>query len=473
MASTKLIELRPGKGLEGGVNPSAEEASGAVWRDCNNAWFRETAVEHALGRQRIIPSISRQSKALAQAFTQAGVRRLYYEDLGIINRWEGVSASVIGNLSSTGDYDLEPWGDWLLATDSQNNLKIWKNTGTFSTITDAATQFARCKIVRKLAQHLIAYNTDVFPTGFHWCSASNPDLWTPSTTNSARNLSIRNLDSEIMAVEPIGAAHAVYSKNTMMLVRYVGPDQWFGTPDQALQGVGAVSRSSVVSNGNVNYGISRAGMFATDGNSFTPIDRPAIDKWLQDNVDWNLADTIAGYFDERLGLVIWTLPLLAGGRKSIGMDPRTRSVTTEAIYLSRKSFTMLDVDFGAGLGREIFDYPVVSLADGIYFASLSTLLAGNFTLTSHLQDAGAPEFFKSWDYLILSGRIDPSSQIRLGYADEPSVNAIQWSDWQLITSSRVPFTPRESVYLAIDLKASANFKCSGITVFGEKMGSIN
>lgn len=473
MASTKLLEFRPGKGLDSGLNPSAEEASGAVWREGNNVWFRETAIEHLLGRLRVVSSISRQSQTLAQAFTQAGARRLYFEDLGIINYWEGAGSVVIGNLASVGDYDLETWGDWLLATDGVGNLQIWKNTGTFGTVGDSASQFARCKIIKKLAQHLIVYNTNVFPTGFHWCSASNPDLWTPAQTNSARNLTIRNLDSEIIAVEPIGAAHAVYSKNTMMLVRYVGPDQWFGTPDQAIQGIGAVSKKSIVSNGNFNYGISRAGMFATDGNSFTPIDRPAIDKWLQENVDWSLASTIAGYFDERLGLAIWSLPMLSGGRRSIGMDPKTRAVTTEAIYLSRKSFSMLDVNFGSGLGREIFDYPIISLTDGIYYASLSNTLAGNFSITSHLHDAGEPEYFKTWDYVIITGKISPSSQIRLGYTNEPDKDTIEWTDWQAITSSRVPFAPRESVYIAIDLKATEGFSCSALLVYGEKAGSVN
>jgi hypothetical protein len=473
MASTKLMELRPGKGLDSGLNPSAEEAAGAIWREGNNVWFRETAIEHLLGRSRIVSSISRQSQALAQAFTQAGARRLYYEDLGIINYWEGAASVVIGNLSPAGDYDLETWGDWLLATDGIANLQLWENTGTFATAGDSASQFARCKIIKKLAQHVIAYNTNVFPTGFHWCSASNPKLWTPSQTNSARNLTIRNLDSEIVGVEPLGAAHAVYSSNTMMLVRYVGPDQWFGTPDQAIQGVGAVSNKSTISNGNFNYGISRAGMFATDGNSFTPIDRPALDKWLQENVDWDRKSTIAGYFDERLGLAIWSLPMISGGRRSIGMDPRTRAVTTEAIYLSRKSFTMLDANFGAGLGREIFDYPIVSLTDGIYYASLSNTLAGNFAITSHLQDAGEPAYYKLWDYVIIPGKISSTAQIRLGYADEPKKEIIEWTAWQNITSSRVAFAPRESVYLAIDLKATEGFNCSGIFVYGEKAGSVS
>src|SRR5262245_50539952 len=143
-----------------GVAPTVEPASGAIWRTSRNAWFREASVEHALGKSRIVAT-SLQSRFLANAFTAAGQKRLYYEDAGVVRYSTGSGPSVlIDTLANNGTYWLEPWGDWLIASDFQNNLKIWKNTGGFVTITDAATQFAKARIIKKLAQHLIAYNTN-------------------------------------------------------------------------------------------------------------------------------------------------------------------------------------------------------------------------------------------------------------------------------------------------------------------------
>jgi hypothetical protein len=236
--SEKLIELHPGKGLDSGLYPSAEASAGAVWRTGLNVWFRPLGIHQAPGKEKLISVTDRQAQAAIQTFTQSGLKRLYFEDFGAVRLWDlgsGTPAgTVIGNVSATGSPDFETWGDWLLITDNTTNIQIWKNTGMAIVIADASTQFGKAKLLRRMAQHVLAISTDVLPTGFHWCTADNPEIWTPAATNSARNLNIRNLDSEIVAAEPLGAGLALYSKETMLVVRYIGPTQWFGTPTQAL-----------------------------------------------------------------------------------------------------------------------------------------------------------------------------------------------------------------------------------------------
>lgn len=471
MPSEKLIELRPGKGLDSGLYPSAEASAGVVWRDGINVWFRPLGIHQAPGRQLAVPVISRQPQAAAQAFTQAGARRLYFDDLGIVNYWEGVGTTAIGNLSTVGNPDFETWGDWLLATDNVDPIKIWKNTGALATITDAATQFSKAKILRRIAQHVLAISTNILPTGFHWCTADNPEIWTPSTANSARNLNVRNLDSEIIAAEALGAGLAIYSRETMMLVRYVGPTQWFGTPTQALTGIGAVSRKSIVPFGNFNFGMSRAGIFKTDGSSFQYIDRPAFDTWLQENVNWSLANTIASYYDEILNMAVWSVPKLDGTRVAVAVDPKQNS--SSILQRDPERFTYLDGDFGIALERQIFDYPIIGKTDGMYFTSKSGTLVGNFDLTSHLMDAGEPGMFKSWDFAFMSGNISSTSQIRFGFANEPKTSSIEWLPWQFITGQAIPFGPRESVYMAMEMKGTGEFRMSSLVVMGEKAGQVS
>lgn len=464
MPAEKFIDIKPRQGLDSGLIPSAEPAEGMIWRDGKNAWFRDLTLEHTPGTQFLVANIGQSARALAQAFGSNGTRILYMEDLGIVSLWYGAAKILVGTLDPTGSPELEPWGDWLIASDNISPLKIWKSTGAFVTITDAATQFSRAKIVRKLAQHVLVYNTNILPSGFHWCSANNPDVWTPSTTNSARNLPIRNLDSHIVAVEPLGARHAVYSRNTLLLVQYIGPSQWFGTPNQSMQGIGAIGKHSVVSLGNYNFGISRAGIFMTDGNSFSYIDKPYIDKWLQSNADWTRGEEFIGYWDERLQVVVWSVPI-STGKIGLTVDPK--------LLGGARPFSFVDGDFSFGLKREVFDFPIIAKSRGQFYTSITDTVAGDFQLRSHLFDAGDASQYKSWDYAIITGNIAPSSQIRFGFTDSPTIASIVWDGWMPISSSQVPFGPRESVYLAIEISATEIFKCSGLTVFGEKAGSIN
>lgn len=462
MPSSELIVARPDSGLVAGIMPSIEPASGAIWKISKNCWFREASIENNLGRTRVAAT-TLQTRFLANAFTAAGQKRLFYEDSGVVRYYNGTTTVAVDSLANNGTYWLEPWGDWLLATDYQNNLKLWKNTGGFITITDAATQFAKCRIVKKLAQHVLAYNTDVFPSGFHWSTANDPEIWTPSTTNSARNLPIRGLDSEIVCVADLGASHAVYSRSTLLLVRYVGPTQWFGTPQQALQGIGAVSALSSVSVGALNYGLCRDGVFVTDGNSFQYIDRPAIDRWIQEQIDWSKASEIAGFYNARLQLVSWTVPLLIA-------QPESRAVL--AVDTKRRElagFTFLEPGGGVGLRREVFDFPARSYADGVYLVSQpGTIEAGGFSLTSHLLDGKDKINNKSWDYAVFDGTL--SGEVRFGFADEPKDSLIEWMPWQTLTN-HVPFGPREAMYIAVDLRSSQAIRLTGMAIYGEQAGA--
>src|SRR6516162_4796228 len=252
MAQEKLIEV----GLENlaqGLYPSAEPTAGQVWSNGSNMWFRDLSVEQILGNAKILNITGRPPRALAQALNSP-TKSLYYESFGIVYQMNGTGnptvftppVGIVG-LADSPDYWLEPWGTWLAVTDNMTQPQLWQG-GPIVPI--GVGQFKTAKIFKKIAQFLVAYNTDVLPNGFHWSGVSDPTLWTPSPVNAARNLQIRDLDSEIVCVADLGAFHAVYSRDTMLLVQYVGPDEgWLGTPNQALRGIGAVSKHSVVALG--------------------------------------------------------------------------------------------------------------------------------------------------------------------------------------------------------------------------------
>ena len=493
MAQEKLIEVKD-DALFQGLYLSAEPTAGQIWKQGRNIWFRDLSLEQLLGKQKIVNITGRPPLALAQAFNFPN-KSLYWENLGLVYQMNGVgnppvfgAPNAIVGLATTNSYWLEPWGRWLLMTDGQNQPSIWQGG---SPIPIGVGQFATCQIIKKIAQFAVAYNLTGTPDGdlpnaFAWSDVSDPTNWTPDPTNAARNLTIRDLDSEIVCVADLGISHAVYSRDTMLLVQYVGPDAgWLGTPNQALRGIGAVSKHSVVSVGRFNYGISRAGIFATDGNTFNYADRPAIDRFLQENVDWSQASTIWGYWDDKSGLVKWIVPLLTTSvfyspslpRLTIGMDPKMRTVTKESIYLSRKPFMLLDGLQYGGMEREVFDYPITVMPDGLYYDSVENTLMGSFNLQTHLLDAGEQSIYKLWDYAVFTGTFDntdTSMQMAFGFTDQPTLDTVEWASWQPMRFHSIPVDrPRESLFMALRFQGSSTFKMTSMRVFGEKGGFAN
>lgn len=467
MPISKLIEITAGKGINTGVFPSVEDTAGG-WGEARNAWFKDLHIEHMPGQKKLVRFLSRQAKAMAQAYV-GGVQRLYYEDAGIISYIQNAEATpvtVVGTLNSASNsYWLEPWGDWLVASDGVSQLKLWENTGTFHDI--AAGQFTTAKIVKKLAQHLIAYSTDIFPNGFHWCSASDPNTWTPAPTNSARNLPIRNLDSDIIAVVDLSGGHAVYSRAYMLQVNYLGAGEWFGTPASPLSGIGAVSKYSAVSLGKFNWGLSRGGIFLTDGQSFQYVDRPAVDRWVQEEIDWTRASEIVGYFDEKLLLVLWSVPLLTGGKSVIAVDPKDRTLLTDK---SKRPFAFATGDYGSALHREVMDYPLVARPDGVYFTSVNGTTMGDFFLSGGLYDAGDHSVIKTWETVRFEGTI-AGAQVRFGFTDKPHLDTVDWHNWADMTFEfPLPGGPRESIYCAIEIRSTSTFRLSGFTMWGKGAG---
>lgn len=466
MPTSKLVEITAGKGINTGVFPSAEDTAGG-WANARNAWFKDLHIEHMPGQQKLVSFLNRQAKAMAQAYV-GGNQRLFYEDGGAIWYQQNATgaAILIGTLSTVSNsFWLEPYGDWLIASDNISQLKLWKNTGTFIDI--ATGQFTTAKIVKKLAQHVIAYSTNIFPNGFHWCTASDPTDWTPTTTNSARNLPIRNLDSDIIAVADLNGGHAVYSRAYMLQVSYLGASDWFGTPASPLGGIGAESRYSVVSLGRFNWGLCRGGIFLTDGQSFQYVDRPAVDRWIQEQIDWTRAGEIVGYFDERLLLVLWSVPTFGGTKSVIAVDPKDRTLLTDK---SKRPFSFAVGDYGSALHREVLDYPIVAKADGVYFTSVAGLTMQDFYLQGGLYDAGDHSRVKTWETARFEGTI-AGAQVRFGFTDSPHLDSVVWQAWSPIAFEfPIPGGPRESIYLAVEITATSTFRLSAFTMWGQGAG---
>lgn len=455
MANTPLIEIMPGQGLESGLAPSVEPSAGAIWREGSDVWFRPLSITNSLGTELALNVIGRQSQAMTQAFAD-GETRLYFEDLGNVYKWTGAgSPTLIGDLDDEGSYDLEPFGTWLLATDNVTTPKVWKNdTNGFADIGES--EFTRGKIIKKLSNRVLVYNTDVLPAGFHYSSPSDAETWAPTPNNGAGNLPLRDLDSEIIAVADLGPAHAVYTEDRVIIVQYIGEGLRFGAPNPALSGVGAVSKDSVISMRDRNFGLFRNGVFMTDGVDYRILDEPFIRDFLQEEVDWSESDQIAGYHDKRSGLLCWSLPLLTG-------NPITLTLNQE------NKFSFMSGSFSCGVPQDIFDTAFVAKSAGIYKAAVTGTRNGDLSLVSQLFDAGNRSRYKAWDYAIFEGRF--AGQVRFGFTDTPDMDTVEWTAWDTL-SNTVPFTPRESIYIAVEIAGTGAVVITGMKIYGAMAGLV-
>jgi hypothetical protein len=454
MSNAKLIEIKPAKGLNDGLYPSAEPTAGAVWKDGRNAWFREMDVRTSIGKTLLQGGFPKDFHALAQAGEQ-NFQALYWESDKIIYAKIGAAAQAsIHAVTDNNIVELVPWGQWLIISDNTVQPKLWKGSG--SPVNLGGTEFTRAKIFKKIAARALAFSTNVYPAGFHWCNPKDLEDWTVTVAKGTGNLPIRSFDSEIMAVAELAGALAVYSKSRMVVVQILSPPYYFGTPTQAISGCGAVGKDCIIAKGSRNFGLSYQGFFLTDGSSVQKLGRPPIDEFIQEKVDFSQGERIIGFDDTRSGLLTWVVPLLDGTRVGITLDESGK-------------FSILETTATAGIPKDVYPTAIIGENKSLYNYGVTGTLLGDFQLKTHLLDAGSKDRYKVWEYAMFEGTT--AGSVRFGFTDEDNFDTIEWNAWEPM-GYRVPFTPRESVYFAMEIKASESIKLSGITVYGGQGGLV-
>lgn len=248
----------------------------------------------------------------------------------------------------------------------------------------------------------------------------------------------------------------------MQIIQWIGGTSVFGRPTQGLQGIGAVGKRSIVSVDRFNFGIGRGGVFMTDGTSSIYIDRPAVDTFLQERVNWALGEQVIGYYDERVKMIVWSLPLLSGQKQGLGID------AARGFGSGDKQITFLDGNFTAADQRVVYDHSLMGKADGLYFASVPGILMNDFFLLSQLYSPDT-SMYTMWDFLLVGGTLTPGGQIRFGFSDEPKMESIEWTA-PLALENRIPIPLRESIYIAIEISHVFKLNITSLKLFGEPAG---
>lgn len=441
-----LINVGPGEALEAGLASARHKESTLFWHDGENIAFRNLGVEKALGVEEVLVHTGFPAIRLAQAYV-AGLRRVYFQDASF-RVWasdEGAPPFFLGQLA--GPAELETYGAWLYT--AQNGTYYWPGSGIL--VQDINGPAA--KLIAKLSHHILFADE----TTLSWPDVKDTRRWPVegAMDSTARRLVFRNLESPLLAIKPLGSGLGVYTKDNLRLVEYKGAPLWFGEKKEVLDGIGAVGPNSIISAGFKNYGLSRNGIFITDGTQFQYVDTPLFHGFLEEHLDWTRAEEVFGFHNEAFHEVVWFYPTTSGLIQGLGFK------------YTNGAFTRYKLPVLAAAGRDVFDYPLFGTVDKVALGKGRTTQP-SFIRTRPL-DAGDSLSTKIFQHYRFVGRFN-QAWLRLGISDE--VNAEPTWFWEGDLTTAI-YQEQEGVFLTMEISTEEGwFEISQILVSGQPGGPL-
>lgn len=482
-----------------GVFTAVQSETAPLWIDARNVVFQDEVVRKLKGWENFfVPpwvrtnvNVPRPTSEVINALAQdrdGGFRRLYFATLDTVWTFDGnrsyrrLGTGFGGFVSGTQfepptRWSLEPFGRFLLATNGVDQPQIWRNNGAGSILEPLPTPFTTAQIFLNWRAFVLAFNTSSYsldggvtttggPQHIAWCSIDDVDAWIPDPANQAGDLTLRDLESEIVAAVPLQETIAVYGFESMHIVSFLGDPFYFGA-QRALDGIGAVGKNSVVSVGSENFGLGRQGFWRTDGVQFTYIDKPAIWRQVQETTNWSQAAKTACFHDEENYQVVWYVPSGTSSENNIGYAYN---------YINR-SWSIHDRGFSAAINRQVFDFPITADTSGFLFFKNKGLNDGNGALEAFVQtkplSLEVDDFYKYLDRVKLKLRdLDGDVRLRVGvqeYLDQP-IEWLQLESDVVDEASREIYLRRSAVYWTFRLEAAgigSDFSWAGLQGFGQ------
>ncbi len=232
--------------------------------------------------------------------------------------------------------DLDRWsivqfGQSVLATNGVDEVQYLAdiNSGNFQNITFAGADLAqtfRCKILQKLGPYIIAFNTDNDNTEARWCSEDNVLNWHPIAQNSARDINLRDMNSDIKAAVEFGNSLLVVGNARAHLFQFIGAPLFFGA-QKLIDGIGAVSSNAVTEGGRLIYGFSETGIWVTDGSEKQYIDEPDIHSFIYEGnnkYDNTRANLVCMWEDANDDEIYCSYPTIDGLGFTVSFNPMLR-----------------------------------------------------------------------------------------------------------------------------------------------------
>lgn len=332
---------------------------------------------------------------------------------------------LANEVNTSSRWSFTAFGDWTFATNGRDPLQVLKGKAATNFIDAVGFPVDTCQIVRTLGPHVIGFNctgTYAPTTGTTdqnqaiWCAEDDVEEWDPTVNATAGELTMRDINGPIVAVEKIGDALALYSEHDMHLFRYGG--DFLFTSKPAVAGLRAVSKDSVAVLGAVNFVLNNMGIWMTDGTQAVPKAYPRFGDWLERNVDWTQQSRICNLTDQSRNVIKWVLPMVDGTIKTLvysaaadsilGFESRPFTAACRATALTRPL-----AGFSNGSIQQLIDTPV---GRAPYLLTKPIAVGGkqaNAFVDALLLDWSGPEVLWSYRFAENRGGIASASWIPL------------------------------------------------------------
>lgn len=447
----QLIEIKDPQLIGSGIFKDIASGQDALWEYSENVHYAHGKVS-ALRGVLALQSTTDPIVALEQA-TVDSIPRIYFASETAVFR---LANNVVVNLhTQTGprSWSFETWGTWVVFTNGVEVPRVSKNTSSSIVLANAPI----AKMFRRFYNHLVGIFVGGEGQKVQWSSISDIETWTPLPENTAGDLFIRDLDSDIRAAEPLGTVLLLYSVNSVCVFEYVGAPNYFGSRSR-IDGIGAVSEKAICAVAGKHYGLCRKGFFMTDGMQYQYIHSPQIHVWLEEQIDWALAHTVCSWHDEALKTVYWMFDCLDGQRRGVGFNIET------------SAWAPVKANIRAGLSKKIFSYSVVGIGNLVAaWDRAGTSLP--WVIETKRLDLGTRDYFKRIDMFQVNGegKSGVSVQFELAETSDKEVSG-EWLSSTSLTEEN--WINRDAIFLKVRMSGTGgSFTFGAIKAFGEVGGA--
>src|SRR5215471_11624661 len=202
--------------LASGLHPSLPSYQKPFWDVGANVLFQDQSIQPEPGQVAIFAKPSNLPVVGVLETVVSGAKWLFFGNRQALYSWkEGDAAPTVATRASgayTGtDLDLwsiRPWGNGVLATNGVDTPQYWLAPGPFVDLSSVAgTDYpssGRASVAKENGPFMMLFATDVDKRQFEWSAEDDITTWTPTVSNLAGDDIIRDLQSDIIAVEDLG-----------------------------------------------------------------------------------------------------------------------------------------------------------------------------------------------------------------------------------------------------------------------------
>lgn len=370
-----------------GLQPDLHPLQRVLWAEAENVSFQNGRIRRRPGDTLMQNYGVNSVRGIAQSQDSNGVRWLWGASGPTVKRWYGppiesvYTASVWTETETINDpasfWDMLPYGDWMLLNNGHGQPRVFKpgvGTAVLGNVPSDVVTLA------KKQNFILALGYGAAKTRVGWSNGDIIDEWTASNTNLAGSLTIAEFDTPLRAAASLGPGIALLAEDQLAVLNYIGAPFYFGFK-MLLDGIGAVGKAAVASDGKNLVGVGRNGVWWTDGLSYQYIDEGAIHTYLQENINWAQGSKIVAVRNDVTNCFDFTFPM------------RGSLVPNEAWSFDPSQKAWYEIPpFSYKAERKLFRKPIVGQLNGSLYleqddVEAQPLVLKTRPLAGQLQDA--------------------------------------------------------------------------------------